>query len=411
MKMMVRYEWKKVFAKTSSKIALLLLAAVVGVTCYLAMDVYYVNENGVRERGPAAVSKLKNGQKEWSGLLDEAKVKRVIEENRRIKQSPQARSKDYKENDIAYGWGQGIEEIRNLLNSSYAVSLQEYDYYRADSLKGEDAPAFYTNRTKLLEKWLADRGEDIFTGPEKDFLISRYKALETPFYYDYMKGWDRLLEYSPTIIMITMLILGYLVAGIFSNEFQWKTDAVFFASVYGRDKAVAAKVRAGIYMASLIYWAAFLLYTGAVLLYLGWDGAACPIQAGWFGWKSFYNIKVWQEYVLTALGGFIGCLFISLLTMLVSAKTRSAVLAVMVPFILIFIPSFLGNINSPVINKILGLLPDRLLQMSSALKVFDLYQIGPKVIGAVPILLVLYGALSILLFPVIYREYRHKQIS
>lgn len=47
---------EKVFAKTSSIIAHLLLEAVVGVFCYLAADVYYINENRAREKGPAVVS-------------------------------------------------------------------------------------------------------------------------------------------------------------------------------------------------------------------------------------------------------------------------------------------------------------------------------------------------------------------
>ena len=42
------------------------------------------------------------------------------------------------------------------------------------------------------------------------------------------------------------------------------------------------------------------------------------------------------------------------LTMLISAASRSAVVAVMMPFILIFVPSFLGGIRFPLINKILG---------------------------------------------------------
>ena len=62
--------------------------------------------------------------------------------------------------------------------------------------------------------------------------------------------------------------------------------------------------------------------------------------------------------------------WISLLVMLVSAKSKSTVLAVMIPFVLIFIPSFPGNIESSVINKISGLLPDRMLQINIALGYF-----------------------------------------
>lgn len=97
--------------------------------------------------------------------------------------------------------------------------------------------------------------------------------------------------------------------------------------------------------------------------------------------------------------------------MLVSAKTKSAVIAVMVPVVLIFIPSFIGNINSPLVNKIIGLLPDQLLQTGVALGYFNLYTLEGKVLGAVPILLVLYTALTVILLPVLYQEYRRKQIS
>ncbi len=411
MQMMFRYEIKKVFSKKSSKIAILLLLIVVIITCWFATDVFFVNENGEKKTGYAAVRQLRKAQKEWAGVLDEEKLRQVIEENNRINATPEANSKKLTDQEIAYGWTQGIYELRNLLNCSYGEDFCSYDYYRADDLSTEDAGAFYENRIMLLKNWLSDDGKYLFSDAEKKYLIKQYESLETPFGYDYMKGWTQVLEYAPTIIMVGMLILGFLVAGIFSSEFSWKSDAIFFSTVYGRNKAVAAKIKAGLSIVTVIYWAAILLYSTIVLVYLGIDGAACPIQADFSGWKCFYNIQIWQVYLLTVVGGYVGCLFISLLTMFISAKTKSAVLAVMLPFVLIFLPSFLGNIESPVINKILGLLPDRLLQVSTALTYFDLYKLGNKVMGAIPILFVLYGILAIFLLPILYHEYRCKQIN
>lgn len=163
-------------------------------------------------------------------------------------------------------------------------------------------------------------------------------------------------------------------------------------------------------MITIIYWVIVLLYSGVVLLYLGMDGASCPVQISGNGWKSVYNITIGQKYLFTIVGGYIGCMFLSFLCMLVSAKTKSAVVAVMIPFVMIFLPSFLTNINSPVMNKVLVLLPDRLLQVGNALQYFDLYVFGGKVVGAVPILLVLYSSLSVFILPVIYWVYRHKEL-
>lgn len=407
--MMFRYEMKKVFSKTSSRVAVMLLAVMVGIVCWFAMDVYYVNENGEKETGYGAVRKLREAQKEWAGDLDEEKLRRVIEENARIHDTPEAKSDELRQKEIAYSWTQGIHEIRNLLNCSFAEGFRSYDYYRADTLKAGEAALFYENRSGLLKSWLAGEAKDQFSDAEKNYLIQQYESLNTPFYYDYRKGWTQALEYAPTVIMIAMLVLGFLVAGIFSSEFSWKSDAIFFSAFYGRDKAVAAKAKAGFCIVTILYWMTVLVYSGILLLYFGTDGAACPVQADFSGWKCFYHITVWQEYLLTVAGGYVGCLFLAFLTMLVSAGTKSAVLAVTTPFLLIFLPSFLGNIESPAINQILGLLPDRLLQVSTALGYFDLYEFGGKVTGAVPVLFVLYGGLAILLLPVTYRVYRRQQ--
>lgn len=408
---MTRYEIKKVFSKNGGKVAILILLLLLGLTCYFATDVYYVDESGAKQKGYAAVSKLRAAQNEWAGVLDEEKLRHVIEENQRINETPQARSQDYMESNIAYGWKQGFDGIRSLLNESFARGFREYDYYRADSLSVEDAPKFYVNRIALLKEWLADEAENSFSDAEKAYLVKQYENLEVPFYYDYTRGWFQFFEYSGMIIMIAMLVIGYLLAGIFAGEFAWKSDSVFFSSMYGRNRAIVAKINAGFNIVTVIYWTMMSVYSLIVLGYLGIDGWNCPVQASWTTWKCFYNIKIWQEYLLVVLGGYIGCLFISFLTMFISAKTRSADFAVIVPFVIVFIPSFVSNINSSSINKVLGLLPDRLLEVGAAINYFDLYGFGEKVYGAVPILFVLYGVMAVLLVPLMYREYRHKQVG
>ena len=50
------------------------------------------------------------------------------------------------------------------------------------------------------------------------------------------------------------------------------------------------------------------------------------------------------------------------------------------------------DINT-LLSNILGLLPDKLLQINRDLAYFDLYQLGDSVMGAIPILLVLYTCL------------------
>ncbi len=151
-----------------------------------------------------------------------------------------------------------------------------------------------------------------------------------------------------------------------------------------------------------------LVYSLYVLCYLGFDGWNCPVQLD--RWKCFYNVTYLEKYLLVAIGGYLGNLFSSFLTMWVSAKTRTAVVAVTVPFISIFIPNFLQNYEGTFIGDILGLLPNRLLDITYSINYFDVYSIGNLVVGAIPILFVLYIVVTAVLVPVMYREFGQKEI-
>ena len=406
---MLFYEVKKIFSRVVNKVVLVLLAIVLLFSSVMAIrENYWVNENGESEYGVHAVRKLANVQHEWAGTLTEQRIAEVIQENARIGNTPEAQSEDIQQQNIAYGWKQGINGIRDVINSSFCA-FQEYDYYKADTLTAADAADFYSNRTAHLEEWLnSEENTDRYSDAEKQFLLEQYEKMETPLKYDFVESWDSFFQWSVTIQMFLAMLLGFLVSGIFSGEAQTKADAVFFAAQYGRSKGVRAKVLAGFWIVTVLYWVVFLLYTLFVLGCTGFIGADCMIQI--MHWKSFYNITIGQEYLLLAVGGYIGCLFLSSVTMLVSAKTNSNVLAALVPFVSIFIPNFLANVaNNPVTDKIVGLLPDQLLQLDFVLNRFSMYSIGGTIVGAVGILFILYTILTLLLQPILYVVFRKQE--
>lgn len=406
---MLRFELKKIFSKSSNKIVCLLLAITLGVICYFAVGyVTYVDKNGESSSGFVAAQTLRKEKNQWSGYITEDVLRKVIEENTLINHSKEYLSNDVRENNKAYSKKQGFSDIREMINRAFC-SFQEYNYYRADSVTKEDISSFYDRRTSILREWLnAEEQEHYYSENEKQFLIEQYEKLKTPIYYEYADGWEALLEYAPSIIMLLMLIVSFLVSGIFADEIQLKADSIFFSTKLGRNKAVAAKLGAGLVVITLIYWITMLLYSGIVLTILGFGGANCVIQSGFANWKSFYNITYLQDYILTVLGGYLGNLFILTLSMFVSAKTRSKTLAVTVPFILLFMPSFLNGIS--ILSDVLGLLPDQLLQICTAIKMFNLYEIGGKIVGSVSILFATYSILLFVLLPVIYVIYRKHQV-
>lgn len=407
---MLRYEIKKVFSKTANKIGLLILTVVLIIVSYFAVTyVDYVDEDGNNRTGIIAVRSLRDMKNQWAGYITEDVLREVIVQNALVNASAEYQSNDVQENNKAYSKKQGFSDIRDMINHAFC-GFREYNYYRADSVTTEEVSEFYTKRISNLEEWLySDEAKDQFTDMEKQFLIKQYEQLEIPLYYEYADGWIALLEYAPSIIMLTVLITSFFVSGIFSNEFQLKADAIYFSTKYGRNKAVKSKVEAGGIIITIIYWVVVLLYSAIVLGILGADGANCAIQAGFGSWKSFYNITYFENCLLTMMGGYIGSLFILTISMLISAKTKSTVLSVTVPFIFVFLPSFLSGFSA--LTEILGLLPDQLLQMNVAIKYFNLYQFGDKVIGAVPIIMILYSVLYVFMVPILYRVYKKAEIK
>lgn len=407
---MTRFELKKIFLKPVNKIVFIILAISLCVVSYFAIgDVDYVDENGEKSTGIAAASALQGKKNEWAGYITDDILRKVLEENEHIINSEEYLSTDMIEKEKAYSKKQGFSDIREMINQAFG-GFQDYNYYRADSVTQEEIRSFYDRRTDNLIEWLnSEEQESRYSEQEKQFLISQYGKLETPFYYEYADGWAALLEYAPSIIMLAVLITVFLVSGIFSDEIQLKADSIFFSARLGRDKAIAAKIKAGFIVVTSVYWIMILLYSGIVLAVLGIGGAGCSIQNGFANWKSFYNITYLQDYLLTVLGGYLGNLFILFLSMLASAKTHSKALAVTIPFIILFIPSFLNGIS--VLSEVLGLLPDQLLQVCTAIKTFNLYQIGTKVVGAVPIIFVMYSILFCILLPVLYQVYRKTEIK
>lgn len=170
-------------------------------------------------------------------------------------------------------------------------------------------------------------------------------------------------------------------------------------------------MKAGLIIVTGIYWSTIILYSVIILGTCGTGGIHTMIQAHMFGWKSMYNISVWKEYVIIICGGYIGCLFFALLTMLVSAKAKSSIIAVTIPFIIIIVPSLLMGTNMEFLNKILGLLPDQLLQMEGAISQFILYCIGNKVFPSIPVLFTSYLIFCFILCPLIYNIYRKTVIK
>lgn len=239
---MVWYEVKKILLRPSCQIALLLLLFLSGRFCVQVMwgseSAYWVNEDGDIETGYAAMQNLREAQREWSGTLDQELLENALAELKQLDAEGDAHPEDP---DYAYKRSQGLQSIRNLLNHAFKGSYtwKYEDYYLAETVEPEQLPHFYENRINQLKDWLYDEnstGYRKYSEQEKQYLISCYESLETPFEANYTTGWDMAFRVSYYIILYGSILMAFFTSGIFANESRWKADSIYFSTELGRKK-------------------------------------------------------------------------------------------------------------------------------------------------------------------------------
>ena len=228
--------------------------------------------------GISAARELRAAKNEWAGPLTGDVLQEVIAENDKINHSEEAQSNDIEKQDKAYAEKQGISGILSVISSAFSA-YRDFDYFAADNVSSEEVTTLYDRRVSVLKDWL-DSGQENYSQQEKDFLIGQYEDLDTPFYYEYTDGWSALLQNISTFILILALIIGFLTAGIFSDEFQTKADSIFFSTRYGRSRAVLSKAGAGFLITTVFYFVFVLLYTSSSCRY--WEQT---VQTARFSWR------------------------------------------------------------------------------------------------------------------------------
>jgi len=401
---MLQFELKKIFLKPINKVLLGLLLAITLIGSFLAIrDVKYYRGDAPALSGPLAARQLKKEQKKWEGPVTEDVLRRVIQENQAINASAETE-------DIGFARKQGFADLQDLICAAFSEP-GEYDGYLCDTISPDKAAKLYKRRISRLKKEISGVEEGMtgaFSQKQQDFLLHQYESLETPLYYEYAEGWKALLnsQYLPTLLIIVIVIIGFFVSGIFSDEFQTRADSIFFSTKFGRNKAIFAKIKAGFLTITVLYWFVMLFFSAVILGVLGIGGAGCMIQMNYSNWESMYNVTYFQEWLICMFGGYIGNLFILTAAMFVSAKSRSTVLSIAIPFILSCVPMFLGRV--PMMADLMSYFPDMLLRINKFIGDFVFCEIGGKVFGVYTALIPCYLILSFALLPVMYYSYKRQ---
>ena len=179
---------------------------------------------------------------------------------------------------------------------------------------------------------------------QKKYLEKKYGEIKMPLKYEPFGSWNTMIMYAETYSIILAIVVGFICAGIFSDDFQIKADAVLFAAKYGRTKAVRTKIVAGLITTTVIYWTGIALFSLISFGIRGVSGVGTPYQMEQA--YSIYVMTYGQYYLLTVVCGYIASLLAAELFVLVAAKMHTISVAVCISFFLYCVLLFIGR-HSP----------------------------------------------------------------
>lgn len=393
--MILKYELKKVFSKKLNRIVLIAaLLAAVALSVFAIGSARYVDENGEGHTGLTASRRLAADRNRWAGELTGDKIAQVVSSRTEIN-----RKYSYDVPDEEYG--KTVQSYNDIENFVIGVLTPDtvWDQSVLYQLEDKQAENLYSIYKNNLQEMAEKYGE---TPEQQRFLAEQYEKTELPFTYEAKDSWDTIVMYVETYGMILAIVIGFLAAGIFAEEFRSQADAVFFSARYGRTKAAKQKVIAGLLMTTIVYWVGMGILSLVSLGVMGSSGFSTPYQIDQP--YSIYAMTFGQYYLLTVLCGYIASLLAASVTMLIAAKMRSANVAVCVPFFLFCVMPFIGRAFSAFLI-FFKLTPDMLLNVIECAKNPNIFQIGNFVFRQIPCIMLIYFVISIILLPFVYRNY------
>lgn len=399
---MLKFELRKIFGKRIDKI-LLLVALVLAVlfSVFAINGPRYIESDGSAHKGIDSARLLAEQKNQWKGTLSPELFAQIVEKNHSVKS--QYAGEYGLPDDIYAQTEQAYLDITDLMNEM-ATPEGDYNPTAIDSLDEQKAKKLYETRQANINQIIK---EEATTPKQQEFLKKLYGENDIPFQYEAAESWKAASLLGEEYGLVIVLLVGFLAAGIFSDEFQYKADAIFFSTKCGRTKAVHAKIQAGLLMTTVIYWSCMAVFTLISFGVMGIGGAGTTIQIEWC--YSIYQLSYGQYYLVIMLSGFVACLLSASITMLISAKLHSASVAACIPFILFCVSPFLGRALP--FHTFFNLTPDQLMNVCNSIKNIAIYQIGQFVFRPIPFVMGLYVIVALVFLPITYRFYHRYTIK
>ncbi len=261
---------------------------------------------------------------------------------------------------------------------------------------------------KAYEDYLRNYYEESLSGEDMEDFVAMSKENQ-PFSYGWMRGYDIFIGNQQVWGLFTCLVVAICLAGMFAGETSVRMDALLLSARYGKNKLLAAKLLCGLVFSLLFAAVSQLvsfLMTGA---FHGFEGAdiAAQMNFPFIAW----NVTMGELALILAGSGILAALLTAALTMLLSARAKSSSPVLIVMFVFLFVPMFVGVPYHYRIPAILfDLLPTNLMASYGSFSE-EILRIGDCFVTewqyAYPVYLLVGG----LFVAASYRSYKYHQVG
>lgn len=389
---MLGYELKKVILKPLHiKIIIGALIAGILLSGLAVWSVYYVDQTGTSHRGLTAPGALTKDKSRWNGPLTDSVLLEVVKKQ----QDVEVRNKNSGPNP-AYGRiGQSYRDIEEYINQTLCYGT-DYNPDAINQVSLENAGRLNELRKENIDSLIDEYGT---TAAKKEYLKRQFAKVRTPLEYEPYDAFRITGPFAAAYGLLLVLVISFLTVGVFSDEMNSESRFVYYSTKYGPTRGAAAKILVVFVVATMLYWSGMLLMSLISFGGMGTGGAFAPIQTE--SPYSMYGINFLERYLLILLSGYVACLFSAGMTLLLFVKTKSAISAMSISFLLFAgLPLLAGN---DAFENYRMLMPDRLFHVPENINLPCMYQLGNIVCSRVTLLLFLY---SLLLIPTVALSYR-----
>lgn len=418
----VSFEYKKLFKRKSTIISLLLLVIIAAFLAFLSVKSHFYWHESSGRSSFEAMKLDREVIRSKAGVMDEAFIKEVIEQNTIMISSDENYYIDHgrRVGSKSYSYIKYVlpyEKAADIINSIYEVNT--------NNLGTDGFQIINTSEVKPIDTLTVKEGENFYNSinqastehinslsglsqKEREKHFEMLSKVKTPYYNDHYDGYLYFNKYLKVIALILMITIAICLSPIFANEYYLKTDRIILSSKHGKSKAIFAKLFTGV---TFIAGASFLTLFGFLLLMLllhGFDGGNMAIQT--LSVYSTYPLTMLTASLIAIVTTIFVILLFGMLVMLLSSCFNSSFLVITVSFLLLFLPGlFHVSPKERLLYQLLQIFPAKATEFPNIFSVY-LFEVLGQVFTPATFYIIFSIIISLLIIPLVKGTFRNHQI-